>query len=901
MTLNFYLRFNTKFGQTIYVSGNTAALGNNDILKAIPLQYINDQLCHCQIEISMDVVNAGPIAYRYILKEGNDIEIIEWKDEKQIDFHQKHIANITLLDTWNHAGTTENAFYTKPFSEVFLKQNTQPKFLSEIVETFNTHEFKVKCPLLNEGETLFLTGSGKALGDWSTVNPSLLEKNGNWFSIKIDLSAETFPLNYKYGIYNSVENKFISFETGENRELPYDAGKGELTILHDGFIRKDSTYWKGAGIAIPVFSLRSEDSFGTGEFNDIKLLVDWAKQTGLKLIQLLPVNDTTATHTWTDSYPYAAVSAFGLHPLFLNLDTIAGVKEAEILQPLKEKQIALNALPEVDYEQVMKYKFAAIKELYNEQKTDFKKDVKYFEFFDLNRHWLEPYAVFCCLRDKYKTADYNKWPTNNVYEEKAVQELASPDHANYDDIALHYFTQYHLHLQLSSATAYAHKNGVAVKGDLPIGIYRYSCDAWMAPDLYNMDAQAGAPPDDFAVTGQNWGFPTYNWKKMQQDDFAWWRQRFEQMSTYFDVFRIDHILGFFRIWSIPLNAVEGILGHFAPSLPIHINELFQNNISFRYHRYCKPYITEAILQEKLGAYAHYVKENFLNIEDDLFVLKPEFDTQRKVETYFKNLPEREANKLIQQGLFDLISNVILIEEEGSQMQQFHCRISMENTASFRDLDDYSKQKLKELYIDYFFRRQDDFWRKQAMDKLPELKRSTDMLVCGEDLGMVPDCVPDVMKQLGLLSLEIQRMPKLTSSLFFHPNDAPYLSVVTPSTHDMSTIRGWWEEDRQKTQQFYNSMLGQDGIAPEYCTPEINKKIILQHLYSPAMWSIFQLQDIMGSSATLRRNNANEERINIPANPKHYWRYRMHLTLEKLIEETDFNQDLKTNINDSGRG
>ena len=235
------------------------------------------------------------------------------------------------------------------------------------------------------------------------------------------------------------------------------------------------------------------------------------------------------------------------------------------------------------------------------------------------------------------------------------------------------------------------------------------------------------------------------------------------------------------------------------------------------------------------------------------------------------------------------------------MQQFHCRIGMENTASFRDLDDYSKQKLKELYIDYFFRRQDDFWRKQAMDKLPELKRSTDMLVCGEDLGMVPDCVPDVMQQLGLLSLEIQRMPKLTSSLFFHPNDAPYLSVVTPSTHDMSTIRGWWEEDRQKTQQFYNSVLGQDGIAPESCTPEINKKIILQHFYSPAMWSIFQLQDIMGSSATLRRNNANEERINIPANPKHYWRYRMHLTLEKLIEETDFNQDLKINISDSGRG
>ena len=900
MTLNFYIRFNTKFGQIIYVSGNTAALGNNDSNKAIPLQYINDQLCHCQVEISADTVNAGSIDYRYILKEGKDIEVIEWKDGKSIDFHQKHIANITLLDTWNHAGTIENAFYTKPFKEVFLKESVVPKLITKAVESFTTHEFKVKCPLLKKDEVLFIAGAGKALGDWSTVSPLLLEKKGNWFFATIDLSDAVFPLNYKYGIYNNKENKFIDFETGENRILPYDTGKGELTILHDGFIRNNSTTWKGTGVAIPVFSLRSENSFGTGEFNDIKLLVDWAKQTGLKLIQLLPVNDTTATHTWTDSYPYAAVSAFGLHPLFLNLATVADKEEADILLPYKEKQLALNALAEVDYEQVMKYKFAAIKEIFEEQKADFKNDINYFEFFDLNRHWLVPYAVFCYLRDRYKTADYNQWATNSVYEENAVQELASSSHPDYDEIALHYFIQYHLHLQLKSATAYAHQNGIVVKGDLPIGIYRYSCDAWMAPELYNMDAQAGAPPDDFAVKGQNWGFPTYNWKKMKEDDFAWWRQRFEQMSAYFDVFRIDHILGFFRIWSIPLNAVDGILGHFVPALSIHINELFQNNISFQYHRYCKPYITESILQNTLGTYAHYVKENFLDSDENLFVLKPQFDTQRKVESYFKELPEREANKIIQQGLFDLISNVILLEEEGSQMQQFHCRIGMENTSSFKELDEYSQQKLKELYIDYFFRRQDDFWRKQAMDKLPDLKSSTDMLVCGEDLGMVPDCVPDVMQQLGLLSLEIQRMPKQISTLFFHPDNAPFLSVVTPSTHDMSTIRGWWEENYANTQQFYNTMLGQYGAAPLNCTPEINKKIVLQHLHSPAMWSIFQLQDILGSSATLRRNNANEERINIPADPKHYWRYRMHLTLEQLMGETAFNEDLKKDISDSGR-
>ena len=756
MILNFYLRFFTRTGQTIFVSGNCKALGDDDLAKAIPLQNLNNEFCYCLMEIPAAEINTANIEYRYILREADGTEIVEWKDDKRIDYNENNITEIALIDSWNHAGSIDNAFYTKPFKDVLLKVTTTPETTGNDVA--GTHKFKVKCPLLNEDEVICLTGSGKSMGDWDTTSPLLLSKKGNWFTVNINLSNGGFSITYKYGIYNQKQKKFIRFETGENRVLPGDGANGKLTILHDGFVRIPSAHWKGAGVAIPVFSLRSENSFGTGEFTDIKLLVDWARQTGLKLIQLLPVNDTTATHTWADSYPYAAISAFGLHPLFLNLEKVAGSKNSALLIPLKQKQKELNALPDVDYEQVMQYKFATIKKLYHQQKEDFKSDIKYFEFFDLNRQWLVPYAVFCYLRDKYNTADYSKWPLCNVYDEDATQEVASPDQPHYDSIALHYFIQYHLHLQLKVATKYAHKNGIVVKGDLPIGIYRYSCDAWMAPQLYNMDAQAGAPPDDFAVKGQNWGFPTYNWKKMQQDNFAWWRQRFEQMSEYFDVFRIDHILGFFRIWSIPLNEVEGIMGHFVPAIPIHINELFQNNISFQFHRYCKPYITESILNDTFREQTFYIKENFLNAADGLFELKPAFDTQRKIENYFTQQQKTAETENIKNGLFDLISNIILIEQPGSKMQQFHFRIGMVNTSSYRDLDAYSKQKLKELYINYFFRRQDDFWRKEAMRKLPELKRSTEMLVCGEDLGMVPDCVPDVMQQLGMLSLEIQRMP-----------------------------------------------------------------------------------------------------------------------------------------------
>ena len=251
-------------------------------------------------------------------------------------------------------------------------------------------------------------------------------------------------------------------------------------------------------------------------------------------------------------------------------------------------------------------------------------------------------------------------------------------------------------------------------------------------------------------------------------------------------------------------------------------------------------------------------------------------------------------------MYDLISNVIFFEVPDSNGQQFHFRISMEDTYSFKHLDPHSQEALKKLYIDYFYHRQDEMWRKEAMKKLPGLKRNTNMLVCGEDLGMVPHCVPEVMEQLGILSLEIQRMPKKTGIEFFHPKDAPYLSVVTPSSHDMSTIRAWWEEDSFKTKRFFNLLLNHEGEAPEYCEPWINKEIIVQHLYSPAMWCVFQLQDLMGMNAAIRREDPREERINNPSESEHYWNYRMHINLEDLLKKTAFNDELKGYVLASGR-
>lgn len=900
MKLQFYLRFHTHTGQSLWISGNTDELGNGDPGKARPMEFLNEEFWTTTIEIKKKALQKC-INYKYLLKSEDGEWIGEWASDRSIELYRKELTEIQLVDTWNHAGEYENAFFTLPFKNVLLKRKKSgPKSRDD--RNF-THCFRVKAPLLKDNEVVCLLGTGPTLEDWSPSSPLLLAREDDWWETRIDLSGDGFPLAYKYGVYNTEESRFVRYEEGNNRLLFSDGSKKKITILHDGFVHLPNNTWKGAGVAIPVFSLRSKSSFGIGEFTDIKLLVDWSREAGLKLIQLLPVNDTIATNSWQDSYPYAAISAFALHPVYINLSKVAGKKYHGKVSALKKKQKELNELPVVDYEEVVKIKLAMLKELYEELGEECLASDDYREFFKKNQHWLQPYAGFCYFRDKHGSSHFEEWKSNGVYNKEEVDRIFNGTSAAGKAMRLYCFIQYQLHLQLKEAADYAHKKGIILKGDIPIGIYRYGCDAWTNPGQYNMDWQAGAPPDDFTAVGQNWGFPTYNWKRMQEDGFAWWKLRFEQMSDYFDAFRIDHILGFFRIWSIPSNAVQGIMGRFVPCLPVHINEFGENGIWFDQSRFCKPFINDNVLHETFGdQMANQVREAYLEPNDQGgYDLKEGFRTQKEIEQYFDGRESPSELQHIKQGLFDLVSNVIFFEEEGSQGQHFHFRISMEKTSTFRHLIPHLQEKLKNLYVNYFYRRQDEFWKKEAMHKLPQLKAATNMLVCGEDLGMVPHCVPEVMEQLGILSLEIQRMPKDPKKEFFHPDSAPYLSVITPSTHDMSTMRGWWEENRQRTQHFYNQVLGQWGEAPYFCESWICRAIVLQHLYSPAMWSIFQLQDIFSMSERLRRENPQEERINDPANPRHYWQYRMHLSLEELVKEKDFNEELKGYVVNSGRG
>lgn len=903
MKLTFSIQYHTTWGQNLYVCGNIAELGNWEVPKGIPMQLRQNGRWELNVDIS-DIPST--LEYKYFLKHEQD-EDVQWEfgENRKLSIEDVQLSVIDFRDAWREWEGHGRTWFSDAFTKVLMYPDICNGAKEPIKPIANTiHRFQVYAPRVGREYVVCLIGDGDDLGNWDESKAIVME-GGEYplWTVDIKLNAHTNDaLAYKYGIYDQKKKKIVSWESGENQWISpaSNARQKRLLVKTDNLFRYEHL-WRGTGVALPVFSLRTQNSWGVGEFLDLKLLVDWAAETSQKLVQILPINDTIATHTWVDSYPYAAISVFALHPIYLNPSQVALQYKLKLSDRFEKNRIALNELIQIDYEAVLKLKSESFKWLYDQVKSIWLADKNYLEFFEENKSWLIPYAAFSYFRDRYGTPDFRKWEKFKEYDQEKIYAFCAPTQPHYDDIAIHYFIQYHLHLQLSEASNYAQAKGIVFKGDIPIGIYRHSVDAWVAPELYNMESQAGAPPDDFAVNGQNWGFPTYNWERMAQNGYQWWRERLTKMATYFHAYRIDHILGFFRIWEIPYDSVQGLLGQFNPALPIYLEELDARGIWFDYDRLCKPYIRQHFLHEYFGDLTESVKQLFLHeYHPGHFELKRGFQTQRQINEYLnaRDDMEGEIKETIRNGLFSLINEVIFLETPVSDGQAFSPRISMHGCRSYQELDGDMKHKLNELYNDYFFHRQEDFWKHQALTKLPPITQATRMLVCGEDLGMVPACVPSVMDELGILSLRIQRMPH--KGEFGVPSQALYMSVLSPSSHDMSTLRGWWEEDRDRSQRFFNHMLGYEGGAPYFLEPWVAQTIIRQHLDSPAMWAIFPLQDLMAMDDKIRWENTQEERINIPAIAQHYWRYRMHIGLEELLKADRFNELIRDLIRESGR-
>ena len=689
-----------------------------------------------------------------------------------------------------------------------------------------------------------------------------------------------FPIEYKYVVVDDATHEFVAWEEGENRVIDNQQKRenkqelisdGQVIVLYGDQLRIRENIWRAAGVSVPVFSLRSEHSYGVGDFGDLRRFVDWVAMTGMKVVQLLPVNDTTQNHDWQDSYPYNIISVFALHPHYLDLEAAGLLRSKDKMTQFRRRQQELNLLSYSDYVSVDRVKHEYVELLFEEQGKTVTNSKEYKAFVEANEEWLKPYATW--LNDK------DQQPSD-----------------------LTYYLQYLLHRQLKDAADYARSKGIILKGDLPIGVNRESIEIVQHPMLFHLDSQTGAPPDAFNQQGQNWGFPTYNWdqpKGQKIDIFDWFHQRLANMQQYFDALRIDHILGFFRIWEIPEDAVYGLLGHFSPALPLTVDEIEYFGLPFRRELFTRPFINDRIIDRLFGIHAQYVRDNYLIRKAyNLYDLKEEYSTQRKVMAFFSNRRD-ESSLWIRDGLMHLLSNVLFVEDPRKK-DMYHPRIGVIGEPIYEALNAEDKDAFSRLYNNFFYQRHSFFWGQQALKRLPAVLKDLRLLICGEDLGMLPDCVEPILDQLRILTLEIQQMPKQQGFEFAHLEANPYRSVATISTHDMQTLRLWWNDNPEQRQRYYVTMLQKEGRAPEQLPAYLAEEIIARHLYCPSMLCVLQLQDWLAMDSELRAKNIRNERINVPSDPYNQWKWRMHITIEQLIAADRYNKKLKTMITRSKR-
>ena len=817
MRIAFNLEYQTTFGEELAL--NILTDGKTEQHKMTTLDGY-----HWLCELSKAVKTKTHIDYFYSVMRGDEQARCEWLTEPhRLEFVATKGARYTVYDHWIDI-PEDSYLYSSAFTECVAARE---RHMSEETDYGKTVRLKVRAPQLRWNERLAVIGGGEALGDWEAKRAlNMAEHENNEWVITLDADKLPETIEFKFVSLDEEIDVTPLWENGMNRTVKIPKlEEGEVVVYELSQAFFPVYPWKGAGTVIPIFSLRSEGSFGVGDFGDLQKMIDWCAKTRQRVLQVLPINDTNMTFTWQDSYPYNSISIYALHPQYTDFRQLPQLKDQERKAYYDALQKELNALPQIDYERMNNAKMAYLRELYAQEGSKMMKTEAFKQFFEQNKEWLVPYAAFCHYRDLYGTPVFTEWPDHKTFTAKEREAMSKSTTKIYKEVAFWYFVQFNLDQQMRAAHAYARKQRVILKGDIPIGISRDGVEAWVEPRYFNLNGQAGAPPDAFSADGQNWGFPTYNWDTMLEDGCQWWVRRFRKMAEYFDAYRIDHVLGFFRIWEIPMPHKSGLMGQFSPALGMSVEEIQAYGVEFN------------------------------------------------------------------EGLF-------LVDHKRSD--RWHPRIAVQYQEAYTQLNDDQKFRFNQLYNDYFYRRNNQFWYTEAMKKLPKLTQATRMLVCAEDLGMVPDCVPWVMNELRILSLEIQSMPKDPTTRFGHLSRNPYRSVDTISTHDMATLRQWWDEDEERTQSYFNSMLYRGGPAPHPLPDWLAKDIVSRHLTSPSMLCLISFQDWMSIDDKYRLPDANAERINIPANPRHYWRYRMHLTIEQLLAADDLNNEISTLIIQSGR-
>lgn len=637
------------------------------------------------------------------------------------------------------------------------------------------------------------------------------------------------------------------------------------------------------GTAIPVGALKTADSCGVGEFLDLIPFADFCKKAGLKLIQLLPVNDTG-----TESSPYSALSAFALHPLYISLKSLPEVEgKEELLKEITKLQKKYEKLPRFQYRELRRKKLELLQKIFESEKEKIISSSELSKWIK-NNPWIQVYSIFMQKKEKKHEASWKEWGEAQPTK-KELDDLWK-DKKNQEGNFFYAWVQMRLDEQFAKASKYAQSLGIKLKGDIPIMMNEDSCDAWAFPEYFNDEMRAGSPPDGPNPVGQNWGFPIYNWDNLKKDDYSWWKNRLIQASKYYQVYRIDHVLGFFRIWATPQRESTAMLGWTQPFEPITTDEL--HNLGFSDDRITwlsVPHVpTNQIEAVNNGDYlgTHGILAKIMDRigNEEMWRFKPEIKGEKDI--WASDIPDN-----VKPRLAEFWRNRALVRvADGlySPLWTYH------STTAWQSLSDDEKYRLGQLIVTKYSR-MEVLWEEQARTLLGDLTSCTDMVACAEDLGSNPESLPRVLNDLSILSLRVVRWSRnwnAPGEPYYQFGEYPYLSVTTSSVHDSSTARLWWLKEGDAW-DFYRTFPGDSDVQPGSYNSKTARYLLSKMAESNSAFCIHPLQDFLGLVEDYFDENPDNERVNIPGSVNEFnWTYRLPVTIEKLIK----NKELISEIN-----
>ena len=638
------------------------------------------------------------------------------------------------------------------------------------------------------------------------------------------------------------------------------------------------------GILTPLAAIPSDQSIGCGEFPDLVILGRWCNSHGMRLIQLLPVNDTG-----TQSSPYSALSAFALHPIYARVADFPEFQDADsggaILAQVDAARAAHKGSGRFAYQSVLSAKMELLRALYTATDAGERSGAE-IDAFITEHPWIPSYAVFRYLKEKNAGRSWRYWDSHREAGPDEIKALWN-DPALRTDLRFFAWLQMRLSQQLRNAALELDKMGVALKGDIPILMNEDSVDVWADREIFITELRAGAPPDMFSHLGQNWDFPIYNWQRLAERDYDWWRARLREAAQYYHAYRIDHVLGFFRIWAIPRNNFSGIPGFFWPQRGFNREEL--HAIGFddgRIRWLAEPHLRGHVLRDVLGeSFGRLPPETFAQVgTEDLYLFGPGVRGELDIEQLGLNREQTEF-------LLSQFRNRALIALPNGE---FAASWTYHACDRFENLFDDEKERLRRL-IAHSASESNELWARHAYKLLKVMRDTTEMLTCAENLGVVPEAVPRVLDALGILSLYIPRWAHYWDKEGQPPiPPAEYRpdSVCAPSVHDTSTVRGWWQTESGRDLLWRT--LGLPGDAPAVFDAFAARTVYEGFARSASRILVLQIQDLLVFEPRLLHPDVAQERVNVPGSYNDFnWTYRLPILLEEFVRIESIGREVET--------